>query len=1244
MLTRIKSRRSIARSLIAVSLFAVVVSLFMGCQSADPTPTPVPPTATSAPVATATTAPEPEAPTSTEVTKIGTLLDATGDLATYGPPLQIAADLAVELVNEAGGVNGGTLEVVHRDSGTSEQIATDAASALVNVEGVDAIIGSLSSGVTIAVAESVTIPGGAVLISPASTSPAISGMDDNDLLFRTAVSDALQGVVAATVANELGLTNVATLYINNAYGEGLTSVFAENFENLGGTVSAQVGIESGQATYLSELRQASEGGAEALMAIGYPESAGVFLREAVEGDFFEMYLFVDGTKSQEMFDALPSGAFDGNYGTAPGAPDTPSKQEFLDLYSSRTEGNPDALFISEAFDAAVVLALAIEHADSGDGDAIKNSMREVANAPGEQVGPGDIARALELIRAGEDVDYVGAAGDQDFDANGDVLNTIEVWRVADGQITSTGIFARPGDEIDLSSSGMMMMEEPSGEVVKIGTLLDVTGDLAVFGPPMQIAADLAVELVNEAGGVNGGALEVVHRDSGTSEQIATDAASALVNVEGVDAIIGSLSSGVTIAVAESVTIPGGALLVSPASSSPVIAGLIDDDRVFRTAVSDALQGVVAASLANEIGIQSVATLYINNAYGEGLTSVFKENFEKLGGTVSAEVGIESGQATYLSELLRASDSGAEALMAIGYPESAGVFLREAVEGDLFQQYLFVDGTKSQEMFDELPSGAFDGNYGTAPGTPDTPTRQAFLDLYSTRTDGNADSLFIGEAFDAAVLLALAIERADSTDPDDVKDSLRAVANAPGEKVGPGDIARALELVRSGTDIDYVGAAGDQDFDANGDVLNTIEIWQLKDGQIVSTDIFAKPGDEIDLASDAMMMMEEPSGETVKIGTLLDATGDLASYGPPLQIAADLAVELVNEAGGVNGGTLEVVHRDSGTSEQIATDAASALVNVEGVDAIIGSLSSGVTIAVAESVTIPGGAVLISPASTSPAISGMDDNDLLFRTAVSDALQGVIAATLANELGLTNVATLYINNAYGEGLTSVFAENFERLGGTVSAQVGIESGQATYLSELRQASRGGAEALMAIGYPQSAGVFLREAVEGDFFEMYLFVDGTKSQEMFDALPSGAFDGNYGTAPGAPDTPSKQEFLDLYSSRTEGNPDALFISEAFDAAVVLALAIEHADSADGDAIKNSMRVVANAPGEKVGPGDVARALALIRAGEDVDYVGAAGDQDFDANGDVLNTIEVWRVVDGQITSTGIFARPGDEIDLE
>lgn len=446
-------------SIVAITIIAMAtVAFVMACGDDDPTATPVPPTATSVPPTATPVSPTPTsapAQPSGETVKIGTLMDVTGDLGIFGPPMQLATDLAIQLVNEAGGVNGSQIELIHRDSGTSEQLATDAASALVNVEDVSAIIGSLSSGVTIAVAESVTIPAGALLVSPASSSPAVAALDDNDFVFRTAVSDALQGVIAAELASQLGFGNVATTYINNAYGEGLTTVFADNFERKGGSVSAQVGHESGQASYLSELRRASDDDAEALMTIAYPESAGVILRESVEGKFFDQYLFVDGTKSQEMFDELGVENFEGAYGTAPGAPDTPAKQTFLNLYTTRTDGNPDSLFISEAFDAAAILALAIEKADSSDSEDIRDAMREVANAPGEKVGPGDIARALQLIRDGRDIDYVGAAGDQDFDDNGDVLNTIEIWRVVDGQITSTGIFARPGDPIDIDPSSMM---------------------------------------------------------------------------------------------------------------------------------------------------------------------------------------------------------------------------------------------------------------------------------------------------------------------------------------------------------------------------------------------------------------------------------------------------------------------------------------------------------------------------------------------------------------------------------------------------------------------------------------------------------------------------------------------------------------------------------------------------------------------------------------------------------------------
>ena len=895
------SQRLSKISVLAVLLASMAV-FALACSTEEPTATPVPSTATAVP-STATSVPPTQEPAEEameptgEPIKIGTLIDTTGDLAVFGPPIVLATDLAALLINEAGGIDGRPIEMVHRDSGTSPQIATDAASALVNVDGVEAIVGSLSSGVTLAVAESVTIPNGAVLVSPASTSPAISNLDDDDTVFRTTVSDALQGVIAAQLASQLGYDNVATLYINNAYGEGLSTVFQETFEGLGGTVSAAVPIEGGQASYASELRQASQGGATVLMAMSYPETAGVYLREAVEGQFFDEFMFVDGTKNQEMFDVLGADNFEGNYGTAPGGPGTPTQESFQSLYASKLEGDPSSLFISEAFDAAAILALAIAKADSGDGDDIKAAMREVANAPGEKVGPGEIAKALQLISEGKDIDYVGAAGDQDFDENGDVQNTIEVWKIEGGQVTSTGIFARPGDSIDIDAASMMM-EEPSDEPIRIGTLIDATGDLAVFGPPIVSATDLAALLINEAGGINGRQIEMVHRDSGTSPQIATDAASALVNVDGIEAIVGSLSSGVTIAVAESVTIPNGAVLVSPASTSPAISKLDDNGLVFRTTVSDALQGVVAAQVASQLGYDNVATLYINNAYGEGLSDVFKETFEGLGGTVSAAVPIEGGQASYVSELRQASQGGATVLMAMSYPETAGVYLREAVEGQFFEDFMFVDGTKNQEMFDTIGVENFEGNYGTAPGAPGTPTQEKFKELYASKLDGDPSSLFISEAFDAAAILALAIAEAGSEDGDDIKAAVLKVARAPGEQVGPGDLPRAVQLIADGKDIDYVGAAGDQEFDENGDVLNTIEIWNIKDGQIASTGIFASIGDSIQLDAGPTSKVAGIGSPAAQVFTVGAGSKGLFKVDETLR-GADVVVSLETETlGGV----------------------------------------------------------------------------------------------------------------------------------------------------------------------------------------------------------------------------------------------------------------------------------------------------------------------------------------------------------
>lgn len=400
--------------------------------------------------------------------------------------------------------------------------------------------------------------------------------------------------------------------------------------------------------------------------------------------------------------------------------------------------------------------------------------------------------------------------------------------------------------------------------------------------------------------------------------------------------------------------------------------------------------------------------------------------------------------------------------------------------------------------------------------------------------------------------------------------------------------------------------------------------------IVASAIAAIPTPE------AMMVMSGPSGDPIKIGTILDYTGDLGAYGPPMRNGVDIAAELINEAGGILGRPVEPVHKDGGTSAQVATDSGNALV-AEGAEVIIGALGSGFSIALANSVTVPNEIVQITPASTSPALTVLDDNDFLFRTAVSDATQGVILARLARELGYETAAALYVNNAYGEGLARVFEENFEAEGGTITALVPQESDQPTYLSELENAVEGDPDVLVAMSYPVSSEVYLREAIEGEYINTFLFVDGNKQQSLFDSLGVDNFEGSYGTAPGTQESDSSKVFQVLYEERYGQFPVNPFIGETFDAMAIAALAIEKAGEYDGPAVRDAMREVANAPGIKVGPGDFAKALDLIRRGEDIDYEGIAGSQNFDENGDVLNTIEIWKIEDGKIVSSGRFETP-------
>ena len=378
--------------------------------------------------------------------KIGQLNSFTGDLSDFGAAHRNAGQLAADHVNLAGGVQGAPIAIVARDTATNPVQGVDSARALVDIDRVVAVVGALSSGVSIAVAESVTGPSQILQISAASTSPAITVLADGDFLFRTTVSDAIQGVIMGRLAKELGYGTASALYVNNAYGQGLAEAFKASFEAAGGKILELVPHEMVQPTYASELSKATDGNPDVLAAISYPESAQIYLREALEGGYIDTFILCDGTKSPDMNEAVGADKLEGTHGTAPGSAMTDARQVFEANFESAFAVVPPLPYMDTTYDAVVLIALAAEKAGTTTNSAaIRDALRDVANPPGEVVGPGvdGIARALELIRDGKDINYEGAGGSQDFDDNGDVISTIDIWKITGGKIVSTGRYELP---------------------------------------------------------------------------------------------------------------------------------------------------------------------------------------------------------------------------------------------------------------------------------------------------------------------------------------------------------------------------------------------------------------------------------------------------------------------------------------------------------------------------------------------------------------------------------------------------------------------------------------------------------------------------------------------------------------------------------------------------------------------------------------------------------------------------------
>jgi ABC-type branched-subunit amino acid transport system substrate-binding protein len=411
-----------------------------------------------------------------------------------------------------------------------------------------------------------------------------------------------------------------------------------------------------------------------------------------------------------------------------------------------------------------------------------------------------------------------------------------------------------------------------------------------------------------------------------------------------------------------------------------------------------------------------------------------------------------------------------------------------------------------------------------------------------------------------------------------------------------------------------------------------------------------------LSNATLAAAQDSKPPTINIGQIAPFTGSAAEFGAFYEDGAQLAVQQINTAAEeVFGGPIidNLVTADSATLPTPAIEGARKLVQVNGVPAIIGGWSSGVTTAVAESVTIPSGVLEVANGATSPLLSVLpsdNDADLLFRTTSPDTFQGIVAAQLANgeiidDNKYQTASTIYINNPYGQGLSNSFADSFKERGGKILNQIPHpEEVQPTYRSQLSAALKGDPDLLVVVSYPGHTSVVLKEA--RDFFDMdnYQFVDGNKSEAVVKAVGADALAGSFGTAPGQdPESEGYQQFSKSYKSEMNRDRIPPFTASAYDAAMAIGLALAKAVADDlsaeeitGTALRDRLRPVSNSPGTKVTGGTqegVTKALQMIADGQDIDYIGASGAVDFNDAGDVVTPIEIWKyTADGKIETVG------------
>ncbi|SCB20690.1 ABC transporter substrate-binding protein [Rhizobium hainanense] len=374
---------------------------------------------------------------------VGLVMELTGPAGEYGQAGAKSVEMAFRDINAAGGAHGCDLVTDTRDSQSQGNVAVDAATQLVQVKKVPAIIGGIISSVTIPILTSVTAPAKIVQVSPAASSPTLTALGrdgkTNGIFFRTITSDSLQGIAAAKYAIDKGFKKLAIIHVNNDFGVNMVAEFSKAYKALGGTIVSTTPYNEKQSSYASEVTAGMGGDPDGLYLVSTPVDGATIARTWISQGGPQKFLLNDGMNSPDFIDSVGADYLKEAYGTSSGTNPTPSTDYFNKNYKDFSGIDPTNPAADRAYDAGAIVGLALAIAGD-DTSKLKDDIYKVVDPKGTPIyaGKDEFAKALGLIKEGKPIRYEGVIGPVSFDQYGDITGPFRLWKIADGKVATDG--------------------------------------------------------------------------------------------------------------------------------------------------------------------------------------------------------------------------------------------------------------------------------------------------------------------------------------------------------------------------------------------------------------------------------------------------------------------------------------------------------------------------------------------------------------------------------------------------------------------------------------------------------------------------------------------------------------------------------------------------------------------------------------------------------------------------------------